>query len=101
MQGKASDGFRGSSQIVVCVPCGSRDSVHLCDLIDELFQILNIGIGRILRIYLRGIQNNDLHPVCSQCLQRSGKAAGLVGRLAEVGKAALLIKAFFNNVISF
>ena len=77
------------------------DSVHLCDLIDEFFQVLNVGIGCVLRINLRRVQNNNLNSIRPQRLQCSRQAAGLVGRLAEVGKAALLIKAFFNNVISF
>ena len=63
--------------------------------------ILDIDVWGIFRVNLGRIQNNNLHPIRSQSLQRSGKAACLVGRLAEVGKAALLIKAFFNNVISF
>ena len=98
---KASEVFRSSSQIVVRTPCGSRDSVHLRDLIDELFHILDVGVWRVLRIDFGRIQNNDLHPIRPQRLQRSRKAAGLVGRLAEVGKTALLIKDFCNDVYLF
>ena len=50
---------------------------------------------------LRRVQNNNLNSIRSQCLQRSGKAAGLVGRLAAVGKAALLIKDFCNDIYLF
>ena len=50
---RASEVFRGSSQIVVCAPRRSCDSVHLCDLIDELFHVLDIGVRCVLRIDLR------------------------------------------------
>ena len=50
---RASEIFRGSSQIVVCAPYRSCDSVHLCDLIDELFHVLDIGVRCVLRIDLR------------------------------------------------
>ena len=87
MQGKTPDVFRSSSQIVVCAPRRSCDSVHLRNLIDELFHILDVGVWRVLRIDFGRIQNNDLHPIRPQCLQRSGNAAGLVGRLAEAAQA--------------
>ena len=79
----------------------SRSSIQLSNLIDELFHVFDIGVWRILRVNFRRIQNNNLNSIRSECFQGSRQAAGLVGRLAEAGKAALLIKAFFNNVISF
>ena len=49
--------------------------------------ILDVGVWRVLRIDFGRIQNNDLHPIRPQRFQRSGKAAGLVGRLADATQA--------------
>lgn len=84
--------------MVVCADYGSRSSIQLSNLIDELFHVFDISVWCIFRINLRRVQNNNLNSIRSQCLQRSGKAAGLVGRLAAVGKAALLIKDFCNDI---
>ena len=78
-----------------------RSSIQLSDPIDELFHVLDIGVWRILRVNFRRIQNNNLNSIRPQRLQCSRQAVGLVGRLAEVGKAALLIKDLCNDVYLF
>ena len=70
------------------------DSVHLCDLIDEFFQVLNVGIGCVLRINLRRVQNNNLNSIRSQRLQCARYTTRLIKCLASVSNAALLIKDF-------
>ena len=73
------------------------DSVHLCDLIDEFFQVLNVGIGCVLRINLRRVQNNNLNSIRSQRLQCARYTTRLIKCLALVSNAALLIKDFCND----
>ena len=74
------------------------DSVHLCDLIDEFFQVLNVGIGCVLRMNLRRVQNNNLNSIRSQHLQCARYTTRLIKCLASVSNAALLIKDFCNDI---
>ena len=77
------------------------DSVHLCDLIDEFFQVLNVGIGCVLRINLRRVQNNNLNSIRSQRLQCARYTTRLIKCLASVSNAALLVKDFCNDIYIF
>lgn len=72
--------------------------VQLRNHINKGFQVRNIGIGRIFGINLRAVQDHDLNVLRSQCLQRSGDAARLVERLAQIGNAALLIENLGNDI---
>ena len=74
------------------------DSVHLCNLIDEFFQVLNVDIGCVLRINLRRVQNNNLNSIRSQRLQCARYTTRLIKCLASVSNAALLIKDFCNDI---
>ena len=87
-----------SSQIVVWTDQRLWCTVQQRDLVDELLHVLNVGIWCIFGIDFRWVQNDDLYPVRSQRLQRTGQAASLIWRFAEIGNAPLLVEHFCNNV---
>ena len=67
------------------------DSVHLCDLIDEFFQVLNVGIGCVLRINFRRVQNNNLNSIRSQRLQCARYTTRLIKCLASTNDKRSLL----------
>ena len=89
---------KNSSQIVVWTAQRSWCTVQQSDPVDKLFHVLNVGIRCVFGIDFRRIQNDDLYPLCPQSIQRTGKAASLIWRFAEIGNASLLIKYFRNNI---
>ena len=106
LQGRSSEIFRGSSQIVVWAGHTSRSSIQLSDPIDKLLHVFNVGVWGILRVNFRRIQNNDLNPIRSECFQGSRQASRLIRSLTEVGNTPCwsnifaTINIFLSSIVS-
>ena len=87
-----------SSQLVVWTDQRLWSSIQQSDLVDKLFHVLHVGIRGVFGIDFRWVQNDDLHSICPQSLQRPRQTASLIWSFAEIGNASLLIKYFCTNI---
>ena len=90
--------FSVTERIVVWTAQRSWCTVQQSDPVDKLFHVLNVGIRCVFGIDFRWVQNDDLHSICPQSLQRPRQTASLIWSFAEIGNASLLIKYFCNNI---
>ena len=87
-----------SSQLVVWTDQRLWSSIQQRYLVDKLFHVLHVGIRGVFGIDFRWVQNDDLHSICPQSLQRPRQTASLIWSFAEIGNASLLIKYFCTNI---